>query len=242
MDLPPDSSEIQDIENDMQAAWELEQLNGEFRWSSLWGEKSDVKKTRRLVIVVLIYLFQMFTGINVIAFYGRFSGDDELELQGANLGQSLVTIVLEVYVGLDRETSSLVAGCIQIAFWLGTLPPLWTLDRFGRRKTMIWGGIGLSVALIVFTTGIAVNTPASSRVALAFLFLFEIIFGMSWDTIPWVYAAEITPLDIRHIGTAVGAFSEWLWTFVSLLESTLSRSKLANSLQGRRNGHALCYR
>ncbi|KAK5168190.1 uncharacterized protein LTR77_006758 [Saxophila tyrrhenica] len=203
LDLPPDSAEVRGIENEMQAAWELEKMNGEFKWSSLWREKSDVKKTRRLVLCFMIYLFQMFTGINVIAFY--------------------VTIVLEVYVGFDRETSSLVAGCIQIAFWLGTLPPLWTLDRFGRRKTMIWGGIGLSVALIIFTSGIAVATPASSRMALAFLFLFEIMFGMSWDTIPWVYAAEITPLDIRHIGTAIGAFSEWLWTFVSVPEIMVGR-------------------
>lgn len=147
---------------------------------------------------------------------------------GINSFPLVVTIVLESYVGLSRETSSLVAGCIQIAFWLGTLPPLWTLDRYGRRPTMIWGGIGLSVALILFTAGIAVNTPASSKMALAFLFVFEFIFGMSWDTLPWVYAAEITPLDIRHIGAAVGAFSEWLFTFVSAIAAACYTLYLAD--------------
>ena len=93
---------------------------------------------------------------------------------------------------------------------------------------MIWGVACLSVSLICFTTGIAINTPSYSKMALAFLFLFEFIFGMSWDTLPWLYAAEITPLDIRHVGAAVGAFSEWLFTFVSVVKVALSTSRLAD--------------
>lgn len=75
LDLPPDSSEVQEIESQMQAAWDLEQQNGKFKWSSLWREKSEIKKTRRLVLCFLIYFFQMFTGINVIAFYGKEACD-----------------------------------------------------------------------------------------------------------------------------------------------------------------------
>jgi hypothetical protein len=93
---------------------------------------------------------------------------------------------------------------------------------------MIWGGIGLSIALICFTTGIAINTPTSSKMALAFLFLFEFIFGMSWDALPWVYAAEITPLDIRHVGAAVGAFSEWCFTFVSVVRVAFITARQAD--------------
>ena len=128
----------------------------------------------------------------------------------------LVTIVLEVNVGLPKETSSLVAGFVQIAFWLGTLPPIYTLDRFGRRKTMLWGSVALSLSMTLFTVGIALNTVATNRLALAMLFCYEISFGLSWNSMPWLYAAEITPLEIRHIGGAVGPFSEWLWTFVCL--------------------------
>jgi MFS family permease len=126
-----------------------------------------------------------------------------------------VTIVLEVNVGLPRETSSLVAGCVQIAFWLGTFPPMILLDKYGRRPTLLAGSVALSIAMILFTVGIALNTQASSRLALAMLFVYEISFGMSWNSIPWLYAPEITSLEQRHIGAAVGPFSEWLWTFVS---------------------------
>ena len=125
--------------------------------------------------------------------------------------------MLEVNVGLSKETSSLVAGFVQMAFWLGTLPPIYMLDKYGRRKTMLWGSVALSISMILFTIGIALNTPATNRLALAMLFVYEISFGMSWNSMPWLYAAEITPLEIRHIGGAVGPFSEWLWTFVSSL-------------------------
>ncbi|KAI1036735.1 hypothetical protein LB503_003436 [Fusarium chuoi] len=133
---------------------------------------------------------RLFTGINVIAFY--------------------VTIVLETNVGLPKDTSSLVAGCIQIAFWLATFPPMFLLDRVGR-------SVCLLTAMAVFTAGIAVNTSSTSAMALAFLFIYEISFGMSWNAIPWLYAPEITPLDMRHVGSSIAAFSEWLWTFVIAL-------------------------
>jgi hypothetical protein len=45
------------------------------------------------------------------------------------------------------------------------------------------------------------------RLALAMLFVYEISFGMSWNSIPWIYAPEITTLEQRHIGAAVEPFS-----------------------------------
>lgn len=77
------------------------------------------------------------------------------------------------------------------------------------------GSVALLIAMSIFTAGIAENTKATANVALAMLFVYEICFGMSWDAIPWLYAAEITPMQLRHVGSAVATFSEWLWTFVS---------------------------
>lgn len=130
--------------------------------------------------------------------------------------RSEVTIVLETNVGLDRETSGLVAGCIQIAFWAGTFPPMWLIDKYGRRPILLIGSAALTTTMVLFVVGIALNTSISSRLALAMLLCYEISFGMSWNSIPWLLAPEITPLHLRHIGSAIGPFSEWMWTFVSL--------------------------
>ena len=184
------------VEEEIVVALRLEEESVKFSFKDLLNDRTPVKNTRRLVLCFMIQFWQQFTGINVIAFY--------------------VTIVLEVNVGLSRDTSGLVAGCIQIAFWLGTFPPIFSLDRLGRRPMLLFGSVALLVAMILFTAGIAVNTSATANLALAMLFVYEISFGMSWNSIPWLYAPEITPLRLRHVGSAVATFSEWLWTFVSL--------------------------
>ncbi|CAG8126425.1 unnamed protein product [Penicillium salamii] len=190
-----DDPAVTSVVAEMDQALSVEQNNRqEFSLSNLLFADTQIKNTRRLTLCFVIQLFQQFTGINVIAFY--------------------VTIVLETNVGLSRELSSLVAGFIQIAFWIGTFPPIFLLDRLGRRKVLMVGSTILCLSMILFTVGIALKTPASSRLALGMLVIYEISFGMSWNSVPWLYAPEITPLNLRHVGAAVGCFSEWLWTFV----------------------------
>ncbi|KAH8585505.1 general substrate transporter [Bisporella sp. PMI_857] len=172
------------IENEMKEAIQLEYETQSFNWKNIFYDRTDMKNYRRLILCFMIQMMQQMTGINVIAFY--------------------VTIVLESNVGLDRQTSSLAAGCIQIAFWLGTFPPMYTIDRFGRRPILLAGSVALTATMVL-------------SLALAMLLTYEISFGMSWNSLPWLIAPEITPLHLRHIGSAIGPFSEWLWTFVIVL-------------------------
>lgn len=65
-----DSSEVQTIVSEMEAAILLEQNQPKLSIMGLLRDKSDIKKARRLVLCFMIYFMQMFTGINVIAFYG----------------------------------------------------------------------------------------------------------------------------------------------------------------------------
>lgn len=195
----------------MAHAVSLEQNDSSLSLRSIFFDKTSMKNGRRLVLCFLIQLFQQFTGINVIAFYGR----DQTLRAVEPLTLSAVTIVLETNVGLTREMSSLVAGFIQIAFWAGTFPPMLLMDRLGRRKVLMYGSTMLGITMVLFTVAIALATPAWSRLALAMLVIYEFSFGMSWNSVPWLYAPEITPLNLRHVGAAVGCFSEWLWTFVS---------------------------
>lgn len=210
------------IEEEMATALRLEKESVKFSIRDLINDRTPIKNTRRLVICFMIQFWQQFTGINVIAFY--------------------ITIVLEQNVGLSRETSSMVSGCIQIAFWLGTFPPIFLLDRWGRRPILLGGSIALLTAMTLFTAGIAVKTPATSNMALAMLFLYEISFGMSWNAIPWLYAPEITPMQLRHVGAAVSTFSEWLWTFVRSRFVPLSQHEANGSPIGHCPNYTSSYR
>lgn len=163
-DCSEDDHNVRIVEEEMANALRIEEESVHFSFKDLFNDKTPVKNTRRLVLCFAIQFWQQFTGINVIAFY--------------------VNIVLEVNVGLSPQTSSLVAGCIQIAFWLGTFPPIFLLDTTGRRPVLLTGSFALLISMIMFTAGIAANTKATENMALAMLFVYEISFGMSWNSIP----------------------------------------------------------
>lgn len=195
-DTTIDDPRVRAIENELRQSLADEQQAVQFSFRDIIKDKSEIKSTRRLVICFATQFWQQFTGINVIAFY--------------------VMIVLQTNVGLEQKTASLVAGCIQIAFWLATLPLIFLIDKIGRRPTFLVGSVALLISMSCFTAGIAANTSATSYMALGFLFLFEMSFGMSWNATPWLYAPEITTLRMRHVGAATATFSEWLWTFVRI--------------------------
>lgn len=101
---------------------------------------------------------------------------------------------------------------------LGTVPLIFTIERFGRRKIMFWGAVSLSIALLVFIIMIALphQTTATQWTAVAFIFIFIFVFGYSWQGIIWLYAVEISPLEYRHIGASFASFGEWLSSFLTV--------------------------
>ena len=76
--------------------------------------------------------------------------------------------------------------------------------------------------MVLFIVGLAVNTQASSYLALFAIFFFIFVFGSSWLTIPYLYSAEITPLRSRHIGNAAGVLGVWLASFLVVEISPVS--------------------
>ena len=101
------------------------------------------------------------------------------------------------------------------------------LDRVGRKKPLLFGTIGITIALVCEAIiGSQVEGATGSRrdslsaAGVFFLFLVSCIFSMSFGPISWVYASEILPLSIRVRGSAFAtAFGNWLvgtvWSQVS---------------------------
>jgi len=90
---------------------------------------------------------------------------------------------------------------------------VFTLDRIGRRWTLYWGSIGQGICMFA-AGGLAratINKVAKGEdasgvggAATFFVFLFTAIFGATWLTVPWLYPAEIFPLEVRARGNAWG--------------------------------------
>lgn len=101
------------------------------------------------------------------------------------------------------------------------------LDRVGRKKPLIFGTLGITIALICEAAiGSQVVGASGSRknglsvAGVFFLFCVSCIFSVSFGPISWVYASEIMPLSIRGRGSAFATgIGNWLvstvWSQVS---------------------------
>lgn len=106
---------------------------------------------------------------------------------------------------------------------------IFLIDRVGRRKPLLWGTIGITIALIceaIVNSQIDTEKPQNglSIAGVFFLFCVTVIFSrkldwtlnipiyranlssVSWGPISWVYMAEVMPMQIRARGNA---FCDW---------------------------------
>jgi MFS family permease len=72
-------------------------------------------------------------------------------------------------------------------FIVGSLGPALALDRMGRKKTMLYGCIGLGICMMMASILLSFGKKNTSSAAVAFFFIYMIIFGGSINCVPWVY-------------------------------------------------------
>lgn len=140
---------------------------------------------------------------------------------GINLVVYYISSVLVQNVGLSSRIAQILGGCINMMFMFGSILPSFALDRMGRRNTMMAGCFGLGVCMLFISALLSQSADPNGKTcasaAVAFFFLYMLIFGMSVNCVPWVYVPEVLPLEARTKGTAVGISSNWLWNFIVVM-------------------------
>ena len=127
------------------------------------------------------------------------------------------------------ERRVMMPGCLAHIVQFSTLFAIFTLDRLGRRKSLYLGSIvmGISMFLSGGLARAAIKYPDKAAsygaAAASFTFIFSVGFGATWLTIPWLYPAEIFPLQVRAKGNAWGVLG-WCvgngWTVsINLLDT-----------------------
>ncbi|KAF3761917.1 general substrate transporter [Cryphonectria parasitica EP155] len=117
--------------------------------------------------------------------------------------------------GYDATKSSWISGLNNVFYMFATLICVFTLDRIGRRWTLYWGAAGQGVAMFLAggfsrlgenasAAGDTAKASAYGAAAASFVFIFTSVFGATWVTVPWLYPAEIFPLQVRAKGNAWG--------------------------------------
>ncbi|KAG7002003.1 hypothetical protein G7Y79_00030g065360 [Physcia stellaris] len=182
-------AEFQDIRNIVELERKTSKQQSYF--AMFFGIGSGKLHTaRRVQLVVWLQILQEWIGIAGITIYGP----------------TIFTIA-----GISPERRLWVSGLNDITYMFSTLLCVFTLDRIGRRWTLYWGSVGQGICMFL-AGGLARATLNASEdrkagvggAATFFVFLFTAIFGATWLTVPWLYPAEIFPLQVRARGNAWG--------------------------------------
>lgn len=113
----------------------------------------------------------------------------------------------------------------------GSFVPSLALDRMGRRRTMMAGCACLGLCMLLISVLLSRSETAQghaySSAAVAFFFMYTLVFGMSAHCVPWVYVPEILPLAARTRGTALAVSSNWLWNFTVVMITPVITNRLS---------------
>src|SRR5918999_2258538 len=156
-----------------------------------WADLAVPWIRRLLLIGVGLGVFQQFTGINSIMYYGSQLLED---------------------AGFSAEAAILGNTLFGLASVLGISVGILLMNRVNRR-TMLLGGFGLTTLfhlLVGITALMMPETTAKPYVILLFAVLF--VFSMQGTIGPlvWLLLAEIFPLKIRSFAMGVCVFCLWI--------------------------------
>ncbi|KAI4200267.1 MAG: hypothetical protein LQ350_004015 [Teloschistes chrysophthalmus] len=181
----------------------FERENG-MSWTDLLKGKTGAGNTstiRRLLLGAGTQAMQQLAGINVTSYY--------------------LPTVLTKSVGLGNSLARLLAACNSVSYLLFSLIGIPNVERWGRRKMMMYAAAGQCFCYLMITVLIRYNElpgySGSKQVAsasIAFFFLYYIFFGIGWQGVPWLYPTEINSLSMRTKGAALGTATNWIFNFM----------------------------
>ena len=149
----------------------------------------------QLVLVILSTLFQQFTGINFVIFYGP-----QLFLQ---LGNSV-------------NTSQWIVLVVSLVNHLSAYVSFFKADTWGRRPLLICCGVFMLVGLLGI--GVSLNVFGDRSwlpwIVLVFVCVFDVSYGMSWGPLGWLYPTEIQDLATRACGITIASIVNVFFSFV----------------------------
>lgn len=149
------------------------------------------KYSSLLLIGIVIAVFQQWCGINTVFNYA----EEIFKAAGYGVSDTLFNIVI--------------TGSVNLVF---TLVAMFTVDRWGRKKLMVIGSLGLASTYILL--GAAFFFELKGVAVLSMVVIAIAIYAMSLAPIVWVILSEIFPNRIRGAAMALATFALWVACFV----------------------------
>ncbi|KAJ6088819.1 Major facilitator-type transporter ecdD [Penicillium sp. IBT 16267x] len=182
---------------------ELAEIKANFEYekqiaSTSWGDcfKGGLAargNLRRVIVGAALQMFQQWTGINFIFYYGT-TFFQEVGLKNPFLMSTIMNVVNVVT----------------------TPASFWMIEKLGRRTLLIYGAlVMLFCEFLVAIVGVTKEGTYAANICLIVFTCFYIAaFAMTWGPAAWVVIGEIYPLPIRAKGVAIATASNWLWNCI----------------------------
>eukprot|EP00834_Sanchytrium_tribonematis_P002599 NODE_84_length_22354_cov_0.646506.p6 type:complete len:388 gc:universal NODE_84_length_22354_cov_0.646506:18382-19545(+) len=127
-----------------------------------WGAALSQYRSR-ILIGIVIQMFQQISGINGLMYYST-----------------------KMYTQLLPDYVDTLAAAQNILNVVATIPALFLVDRLGRRSLLLAGSAGCAIGLFMTATSMLLPTPYPV-VAVIGIFIFVINFAYAIGPLPWVF-------------------------------------------------------
>lgn len=138
-------------------------------------------------VAITVGMFCQLSGINAILYYLN----DIFAMAGAS-----------------KVSGNLQAVAVGAANLIATLLAMSVIDKFGRKKLLLFGTAGLALCLSVVSYVFLTHKHLDWLVWL--LMIYIAFFAVSQGAVVWVYISEVFPTRVRSKGQSLGSSSHWI--------------------------------
>lgn len=165
------------------------------------GSFLDIFRTKgarkSFTIAVGLLIFQQFSGINAVLFYSE-------------------TIFKKIGASLDAHVCSIIVAAVQ--FLSSLVTPL-VIDRFGRKKILIYSAVGMALSEVPLGVYSLLNdkkfdVQSVSFLPILMLTFFIISYNSGFGPVPWIMLGEIFPTKVKTVSTCTVSSVNWLLAFL----------------------------
>ena len=158
---------------------------------SSFGSLFEKKLRKVLALGIFLALLQQWCGINVVFNYA----EEVFAAAGYQVSDLLFNIV--------------VTGAVNVVF---TVLAFGIVDRFGRRRLLLLGSLGLS--LIYAVLGFLYHRHSHGIHMLLLVVAAIAFYAMSLAPVTWIVISEIFPARVRSLAVSVSVTALWLACFL----------------------------
>jgi sugar porter (SP) family MFS transporter len=148
--------------------------------------------SKPIVYAMLLAMFNQLSGINAILYYAPRI----FALAGFSKAQSFSQ---PIYIGVANLIFTLLAMTI--------------IDKFGRKKLLIVGSLGMIVFLSLTAWAFSGDLSGNNHL-LFYLIGFIAFFAFSQGAVIWVFISEIFPNAVRSQGGSLGSSTHWIMAWI----------------------------